>query len=85
METKYITRNGSIALIDGLSEYYLFGEDHIILTGTVDGVDCTWGKNGRVRINQVIGLKEKHSMDLVSWIDDSVEGLHYFEFKGKKK
>ncbi len=83
MQTQYVTRNGSIAIIDGISTYYCWHEDHIMISGKVDGIDCEWNKSGRVRTNVVLGIKDKHELDLVDWIDDSVEGLYYFELKGK--
>jgi hypothetical protein len=70
MFSKYITRNGSIALINGISQYYSFGQDRILLSGTVNEELCSWDKNGKARINQVIGLDEPHELDLVDWIEE---------------
>jgi hypothetical protein len=69
MLSTYVTRNGQLASIDGISEYYLFGEEYIMLSGTVDGLDCEWDKYGRYRLNRVLGIKEPHDLDLTSWIE----------------
>lgn len=86
MLSQYITRNGNLALIDGISDYYIFGEEQIILSGTVDGIDCAWDKFGRYRVNVVLGIKEKHELDLIDWVKENRnDGLYYFENKGKNK
>jgi hypothetical protein len=70
MFSQYITRNGNIALIDGVSQYYSFGESRILLSGTVNGELVTWDGTGKNKINQVIGLDELHDLDLVDWIEE---------------
>ena len=85
MLSQYITRSGSLALINGISEYRLFSEDHIMLSGSVEGIDCEWDNHGRYRLNGVLGIKEPHNLDLVSWKEeDRGNGMYYFEAKGKK-
>jgi len=84
MFSRYVTRDGQLAEINGVAEYRNFNEDHIMLSGKVDGQDCEWDKHGRYRLNRVLGIKEPHSLDLVSWIEDEVnDGKYYFEAKGK--
>lgn len=71
MFSQYITRNGDIATIDGISEYYLFGENHVIYSGTVNDNIVAWNKHGRCKINEVVGLKnENHPNDLVDWMKE---------------
>ena len=84
MLSTYITRSGNFAEINGISEYRLFSEDHIMLSGKVDGLDCEWDKQGRYRLNTVLGIKEPHELDLVDWVkEDPRDGKYYFEAKGK--
>ena len=85
MFSTYITRSGELAEINGVSEYRLYMEDHIMLSGKVDGVNCEWDKYGRYRLNTVLGIREPHQLDLVSWKEeDREDGKYYFEAKGKK-
>ncbi len=85
MLSTYVTRNGLLALINGISEYRIYNEDHIMLSGTVDGQDCEWDKYGRYRLNRVLGIKEPHNLDLVDWLKEGRgDGKYYFESKGKK-
>lgn len=84
MYTQYITRNGNLALINGISEYYIFGQEVVILTGKVDGVEYSWDGNGKLKTNQILGIKEDSPYDLTDWVKESRgEGIYYFE-KGKK-
>lgn len=71
MDTVYVTRNGKLAHIDGISQYRNFGKDYILLSGDVDGEICAWDGQGRYRLNQVLGIKESHELDLVSWVEEN--------------
>lgn len=84
MFSTYITRNGKEANITGVAEYRSFNEDHILLSGTVEDTEVHWDKYGRVRLNQVLGIKDVNDLDLVAWIEeDRADGKYYFEAKGK--
>lgn len=82
----YITRDGRLAMINGISEYYCFGETHIMISGTVDGDDCEWDKHGNYRLNSVLGIKTTSTLDLVDWVkEDRGNGMYYFEAKGNRR
>ena len=65
----YLTRNGNVANVNGISEYFLFGETQIILSGIVNSELVAWDSMGNYRTNQVLGITEKHDLDLVSTLD----------------
>lgn len=69
----YLTRNGNTAEINGISEYFLFGENQIILSGTVEGQVGAWDAMGNYRLNQVLGINDKHELDLVSVLDSNLQ------------
>lgn len=65
--TTFITRNGKLAYIDGMSDYMIFGQRVVLLTGIVDDELVQWNGN-RYATNLILGLREKHGLDLVDWI-----------------
>lgn len=84
MYTQFITRNGNLAIIDGISEYYIFNQEVIILTGKIDGIEYSWDGSGRLKTNKVLGIREANPYDITDWVkEEKGTGLYYFE-KGKK-
>jgi hypothetical protein len=83
MFSRYYTRNGDIALINGISQYYIFGKETTLYSGVVNKKSVTWDQYGRYKTNQLFGDGKSHSLDVVFWDEEIVEnpGVYYVEFK----
>lgn len=75
---KYLARNGNIINIDGMSEYYLFGETHIILSGMIEDQLGAWDEMGNYKLNKVLNIEDKHEFDIVSSLDDNGTESYFF-------
>lgn len=67
MLSNFYTREGTQALIKGISSYRIFGENVTYYWGYVGEEEITWDKFGRYNVNQLYGDKLPHEFDLVSW------------------
>lgn len=74
----YKTRNGTIVEITGISQYTSFGKMTIILSGTIDNEIGSWDELGRYKLNEVLGIEDKHPLDIVESLEQNGQEGHYF-------
>jgi hypothetical protein len=82
MFSRYYTRNGKVAEIKGISEYFQFGPV-TIYNGNVEGKNITWDEYGRYKMNQLFGDQLPHQLDLVAFDEEIIRdpGIYYVVFK----
>ncbi len=74
---KYKTRNGSLVEVDGVSQYFSFGENITILSGNVYDEDNNiqigqWDEFGNYRLNKLMNINDKHDLDIVSVLEENI-------------
>lgn len=80
----FITRNGRIVTINGMSSTRFKDQKEVVqYCGTVNEEEHTWDSNGKLSVNQRINYGSKHELDLTNCIDEVITnpGLYYYEFK----
>lgn len=75
---KYKTRDGNLVEIDGVSQYFSFGQNVTILSGNVYDENNNvqighWDEFGNYRLNKLMGINDKHDLDIVSVLEENIQ------------
>lgn len=83
---KYLTRSKKEVIIDGVSEYVIWGQHTRILTGTIDGETYTWNGHGDYLVNRLFLYEDFSDLDLLyskPMVDNPQ--VYYFDLVKEKR
>ena len=82
----YYTRNNKPVILDGVSDYVIWGQNERILTGNIDGISHSWNGDGQLLVSKLFLNQDFNDLDLlinVDEIEDPKIWVGEFDKKGK--